>query len=87
MCQKQKGGSNGRTETLTNLDGAYFGMSFPQIFCKTYPLIVEMSPKIYLYEPKICGFNIVGQRGSKYYNPQAQSAYAPPVNKATIWTK
>ncbi len=26
-----------------------------------------MPPKVYLYEPKIFGFNIYGKRGSKFY--------------------
>lgn len=28
-----------------------------------------LPPKIYHYEPKIFGFNIVGKRGSKYFDP------------------
>jgi len=34
-----------------------------------YPIAVILPPKIYHYEPKICGFNIVGKRGSKFFEP------------------
>ena len=34
-----------------------------------YPMAVILPPKIYHYEPKICGFKIAGKRGSKYFNP------------------
>lgn len=50
-----------------NIDGAYFGTSFPHAFLKHYPGAVILPPKIYLYEPKIYGFNICGKRGSKYF--------------------
>lgn len=52
-----------------NIDGAFFGTSFPHHFLKHYPQAVILPPKIYYYEPKIYGFKIVGKRGSKYYNP------------------
>lgn len=50
-----------------NLDGAYYGSSFPHIFMKHYPLAIILPPKIYYYEPKIFGFNIAGKRGSKSF--------------------
>ena len=34
-----------------------------------YPQAVILPPKIYHYEPKICGFKIAGKRGSKYFQP------------------
>lgn len=52
-----------------NIDGAFFGTSFPHHFLKHYPQAVILPPKIYHYEPKIYGFKIVGKRGSKYFNP------------------
>ena len=52
-----------------NIDGAYFGTSFPHVFLKHYPEAIILPPKIYLYEPKIYGFKVYGKRGSKYYNP------------------
>jgi len=52
-----------------NVDGAYFGTSFPHVFLQNYPLAVILPPKIYHYEPKICGFKIVGKRGSKFFKP------------------
>ena len=79
MVQKAKQPGSGTlgaaVSTATNLDGSYFGCSFPQIFLTTFDNMIEQPPKVYLYEPKICGFNIVGKRGSKYYNPQKFSAY------------
>lgn len=52
-----------------NIDGAFFGTSFPHHFLKHYPQAVILPPKIYHYEPKIYGFKVVGKRGSKYYDP------------------
>jgi len=52
-----------------NIDGAYFGTSFPHHFLKHYKTAVILPPKIYHYEPKISGFKIVGKRGSKFYDP------------------
>jgi len=52
-----------------NIDGAYFGSSFPHVFLMHYPQTVILPPKIYYYEPKIFGFNVVGKRGSKFFNP------------------
>jgi casein kinase II subunit beta len=52
-----------------NLDGAFFGTSFPHVFLKHYPLAVILPPKIFFYEPKISGFKVHGKRGSKYYEP------------------
>ena len=79
MVQKSRGPGSGvvgaAVSTATNLDGSYFGTSFPQIFITTFENMMEQPPRVYLYEPKICGFNIVGQRGSKYFDPQQVSAY------------
>lgn len=77
MVQKYKSGANGQpggVQTATNLDGAYFGSSFPQTFLTWNETICEQPPKVYFYEPQIRGFKIVGQRGSKYYNPPKFSA-------------
>ena len=52
-----------------NIDGAYFGTSFPHHFLTHYKTAIILPPKIYHYEPKIAGFKIVGKRGSKYYEP------------------
>lgn len=48
--------------------------------------MIEQPMKVYLYEPKICGFNIAGQRGSKYFNPNHMSVYQKPLNKSTCYT-
>jgi hypothetical protein len=52
-----------------NIDGAYFGTSFPHVFLQHYPMAVILPPKIYYYEPKIFGFKMAGKRGSKYFEP------------------
>ena len=52
-----------------NIDGAYFGQSFPHVFMMHYPQAVILPPKIYFYEPKIFGFKLAGKRGSKYFEP------------------
>ncbi len=52
---------------FVDIDGAYFGKSFPFIFFQTFPeLIPDELKKI--YEPKIFGFKIFGMPGSKYEN-------------------
>ena len=49
----------------SDVDGAYFGISFPQILLQNHP---ELGPKesLSLYVPRIYGFKIFGKRGSKY---------------------
>lgn len=65
----QKSRPEGGVQTATNLDGCFFGQSFPQIFLNEFANMIEQPPNVYFYEPKISGFKIVGQRGSKYYKP------------------
>lgn len=49
-----------------DVDGAYFGCSFPHIFLQTYPdLVPKDAPNVYV--PRIFGFKIFKQKGSKYY--------------------
>jgi hypothetical protein len=52
-----------------NIDGAYFGTSFPHVFLQHFPMTVILPPKIYYYEPTISGFKIAGKRGSKSFKP------------------
>lgn len=40
MVQKAKTGGGG-VQTATNLDGSYFGASFPQIFLSTFDNMIE----------------------------------------------
>ena len=52
---------------FVDIDGAYFGKSFPIIFFQTFPeLIPDEAKKLYI--PKIFGFKIFGMSGSKYEN-------------------
>ena len=52
---------------FVDIDGAYFGKSFPFIFFQTFPELIPDGIK-QLYEPKIYGFKIFGMTGSKYEN-------------------
>ena len=52
---------------FVDIDGAYFGCSFPHIFLQTFPDFIPKENAI-PYEPKIFGFKIFGQVGSKYEN-------------------
>jgi casein kinase II subunit beta len=56
-----------------NVDGACFGTSFPHAFLKSFPNLVILPPKVYLYEPKISGFKIYGKRGSKFHQPLTEN--------------
>jgi len=47
-----------------DIDGAYFGTSFPHIFLKQFPELLPKGPAKFV--PKIYGFKIFGMRGSKY---------------------
>ena len=48
-----------------DVDGAYFGASFPHVFLLTYPeLVPEFESKPHI--PRIYGFRIFGWNGSKY---------------------
>jgi len=54
---------------IVNIDGAYFGTSFPHHFLQHYKDAIILPPKVYHYEPQIFGFKIAGKRGSQYYEP------------------
>ena len=60
MIQKWKPDNGGCVQTATNLDGAYFGGSFAHLFMECFANYIEMPPKVYLYQPQIKGFRIVG---------------------------
>ena len=48
-----------------DVDGAYFGCSFPQIMLMTYEDL-KPSPNDSQYVPRIYGFKIFKKKGSKY---------------------
>jgi len=52
-----------------NLDGAYFGPSFPHLFMSHYSKNIVLPPNQFYYEPKVFGFSLAGKRGSKYFKP------------------
>lgn len=47
-----------------DLDGGYFGCSFPNIFLQVYPELANQADSVFI--PRIYGFKIQGRRGSKY---------------------
>lgn len=63
-----------------DIDGAYFGTSFPHVFLKSYPEQIPQGPPKFI--PKIYGFKIFGMRGSKY---ELKFDYAgKPINEEEI---
>jgi len=52
---------------FVDIDGAYFGRSFPNIFFQTFPELLPIEKKN-SYIPKIYGFRLYGMPGSKYEN-------------------
>jgi casein kinase II subunit beta len=50
---------------FVDIDGAYFGCSFPHIFLQTFPELMPTS-KPNKYVARIYGFKIFGRKGSKY---------------------
>ena len=61
---------------FADVDGAYFGCSFPHVLMQSYPDI-SPAPSLTQYIPKIYGFKVYKKRGSKYYNPQEQENVKP----------
>ena len=60
-------------DKFVDIDGAYFGKSFPIIFFQTFPeLIPDENKKLFV--PKIYGFKIFGMIGSKYENKTSNNA-------------
>lgn len=54
-----------------DVDGAYFGSSFPHIFLQAFP---ELRPNVQptFFVPKIYGFKLYGKKGSKYVGEAEQ---------------
>ena len=50
-----------------DIDGAYFGTSFPQALLMAYPDLNAKLKEYKGYIPKLFGFRIFGKLGSKYY--------------------
>ena len=61
------------TSKFVDIDGAYFGKSFPIIFFQTFPELVPDEAKK-SFVPKIYGFKIFGMTGSKYENKTLPNA-------------
>jgi hypothetical protein len=58
---------------FVDIDGAYFGSSFPHIFLQTFPELLPPN-KATKYVAKIYGFKIFGKKGSKYEGHMIHSA-------------
>ena len=64
-----------------DIDGAYFGTSFCNVFLKTYPdLYPKDGPLTYM--PTIYGFKVFGQKGSHYELLHDNNGV--PINKQQI---
>ena len=59
---------------FVDIDGAYFGCSFPNIFFQTYPELLP-SEKQNKYIPRVYGFKLYGMPGSKYEKDVDNSKY------------
>ena len=70
LCDKQKVLPVGLSDQLkTSRFKVYCPRCEEVYLLKHYPNAIIIPPKVYLYEPKIFGFNIHGKRGSKFYEP------------------
>ena len=65
-----------------NIDGAYFGTTFPHLFLQSYKEAAVLPPKIYQYEPKIHGFKISNRPG--YTENALDSVAATTLNSFRI---
>lgn len=54
-------------QKLSDVDGAYFGTSFPHLFFLNYPDLTVSNPSRQ-FVPKLYGFKMYGKKGSKYEN-------------------
>ena len=52
---------------MSDMDGAYFGTSFPHLFYLNFPDVNMEKPKK-SFIPKLYGFRMYGKKGSKYEN-------------------
>lgn len=48
----------GENNKLGDLDGAYFGTTFPSLFCMLYPTLMPSATERVIYEPKVFGFRV-----------------------------
>ena len=63
-----------------DIDGAYFGSAFPHMLLQTYPNLVPKEGSA-PFIPRIYGFRIFGQKGSKYgLNTVVNAAVAPVIS-------
>lgn len=56
-----------------DIDGAYFGTSFPHLLCKAFPDITSEEKKAYV--PRIFGFRVVGCSGSVWEEDRQVKAH------------
>jgi casein kinase II subunit beta len=58
----------------SDVDGAYFGCSFPHILLQTYPDIVPTEAPV-VFVPRIFGFKLCRKKGSKFYEHPQDSKF------------
>lgn len=58
----------------SDVDGAYFGCSFPHILLQTYPDLRPAEQPV-LFVPRIFGFKLFQKKGSKFHEPAADPRF------------
>ncbi|CAD8094202.1 unnamed protein product [Paramecium primaurelia] len=53
-----------------DVDGAYFGCSFPSIFIMNFVQEIQIAPNNQQYVPRIFGFRVFKKKGSRYQDMQ-----------------
>ena len=65
-------------QKCSDIDGAFFGISFPQLFLMVKKILIQTYPslnpkmKFKQYEQKLYGFRLYKKVGSKYYVPNCE---------------
>lgn len=58
----------------SDVDGAYFGCSFPHIVLQTYTDIIPKEPPV-VFVPRIYGFKLYKKKGSKFFEQPPESKF------------
>ena len=65
---------------MIDIDGAYFGCSFPHIFFQTFQELLPQQ-KLLKFESKIYGFKIFGKKSSKYEGKSVEEVFGDKNKK------
>ena len=71
---------------FVDIDGAYFGCSFPHIFLQTFPDFIPKEKPV-LFVPKIYGFVVFGKKGSKYKGKYIYKKVIEDPNEMIPWIR